>query len=229
MVYNIYFYGSERDAVVVTDMDGKQLVIDCKKAETQVIFDEPQDAGILARFAREEPAGYVSMAMRPGGLQDYVDVWNELNQNNDRSVGWRNLVGIFLWEDYWTGGFDIMKMQECRCCVFANCKLQFLIEKHDKKCYNIQQYKCQIVHRNWRIKMAVNYDKLWDILNERGMMKTELIREAKISTNAMAKLGRNEDVRVVVLEKICLALDCKMDDILDIVPDKEQCWREGYI
>ena len=69
--------------------------------------------------------------------------------------------------------------------------------------------------------MAVNYDKLWDILNERGMMKTELIREAKISTNAMAKLGRNEDVRVVVLEKICLALDCKMDDIFDIVPDKE--------
>lgn len=41
------------------------------------------------------------------------------------------------------------------------------------------QYKCQIVHRNWRIKMAVNYDKLWGILNERGMMKTELIREAK--------------------------------------------------
>ena len=69
--------------------------------------------------------------------------------------------------------------------------------------------------------MAVNYDKLWDILNERGMMKIELIREAKISTNAMAKLGRNEDVRVGVLEKICLALDCKMDDILDIVPDKE--------
>lgn len=67
------------DAIVVTDMDGKQLVIDCKKAEVQVVFDEPEDAGILARFAREEPAGYVSMAMRPGGLQDYVDVWNELN------------------------------------------------------------------------------------------------------------------------------------------------------
>ena len=36
--------------------------------------------------------------------------------------------------------------------------------------------------------MAVNYDKLWRILNERGMMKTELIREAKISTNAMATI-----------------------------------------
>lgn len=83
------------------------------------------------------------------------------------------------------------------------------------------QYKCQIVHRKWRIKMAVKYDKLWGILNEHGMMKTELIREAKISTNAMAKLGRNEDVRVGVLEKICLALDCKMDDILDIVSDKK--------
>ena len=54
-------------------------MIDCDRAEEQVVFDEPKDAGILARFAREEPAGYVSMAMRPGGLQDYVDVWNELN------------------------------------------------------------------------------------------------------------------------------------------------------
>ena len=98
---------------------------------------------------------------------------------------------------------------------FEICKLQFLIEKHDKKCYNILQYKCQIVYRNWRIKMAVNYDKLWRILNERGMMKTELIREAKISTNAMAKLGRNEDVRVEILVKICKALDCKIDDVIE--------------
>lgn len=73
----------------------------------------------------------------------------------------------------------------------------------------------------WRVKMAVNYSKLWDILNERGMMKTELIKEAKISTNAMAKLGKNEDVRVGILEKICLTLDCKLDDILEFVPDKE--------
>ena len=70
--------------------------------------------------------------------------------------------------------------------------------------------------------MAINYDKLWGILNERGMMKTELIKCAKISTNAMAKLGRNEDVRVGVLEKICLALDCKFDDILDIVSESKE-------
>ena len=67
--------------------------------------------------------------------------------------------------------------------------------------------------------MAVSYDKLWAILNERNMMKTDLIREAKISTNAMAKLGRNEDVRVGILVKICDTLNCKIDDIMDMIPD----------
>lgn len=79
MKYNLYFYDDTRNAVIMTDMDGKQLVIDCDKSEEQVVFDEPEDAGILARLARKEPASYVSIAMRPGGLQDYVDVWNELN------------------------------------------------------------------------------------------------------------------------------------------------------
>lgn len=68
--------------------------------------------------------------------------------------------------------------------------------------------------------MRVNYDKLWVILNERGMMKTELVRAAKISTNAMAKLGKNEDVRVEILAKICVTLNCKMDDIMDIIPNE---------
>lgn len=79
MKYNLYFYEDTRNAVIMTDMDGKELTIDCDKAEAQIIFDEPEDAGILARLARKEPASYVSIAMRPGGLQDYVDVWNELN------------------------------------------------------------------------------------------------------------------------------------------------------
>ena len=69
--------------------------------------------------------------------------------------------------------------------------------------------------------MSVSYNKLWNILSERGIMKTELIRAAKINTNAMAKLGKNEDVRVEVLAKICMTLNCKMDDILEIIPDKE--------
>lgn len=77
--YTVYQYDSNRKAVVMTDMDGKELVIDCDKAEAQVVLDAPEDVGILARLARKEPANYVSIAMRPGGLQDYVNVWNELN------------------------------------------------------------------------------------------------------------------------------------------------------
>jgi len=69
--------------------------------------------------------------------------------------------------------------------------------------------------------MAVKYDKLWDILKEKNMMKTDLVRAAKISTNAMAKLGRNEDVRVGILVKICCYLDCKVDDIMEIIPDEK--------
>lgn len=68
--------------------------------------------------------------------------------------------------------------------------------------------------------MAVCYNKLWKILIDRGMSKTELIKATKISTNAMAKLGKNEDVRVEVLVKICGVLNCSIDDILDIIPEQ---------
>ena len=68
--------------------------------------------------------------------------------------------------------------------------------------------------------MAVCYNKLWKILIDRGMSKTELIKSAKISTNAMAKLGKNEDVRVEVLVKICGVLNCSIYDILEIIPDQ---------
>jgi len=69
--------------------------------------------------------------------------------------------------------------------------------------------------------MAVCYNKLWKLLIDKRMTKTQLCNEAKVSTNAMAKLGRNEDVRVEVLVKICTALDCTMDDIMELVPAQE--------
>ncbi len=77
--YTLFYYDGSRNAVIMIDMNGKELVIDCDRAEASVVLDEPEDTGILARMAREEPANYVSIAMRPNGLQDYVDVWNELN------------------------------------------------------------------------------------------------------------------------------------------------------
>lgn len=64
--------------------------------------------------------------------------------------------------------------------------------------------------------MSVCYDKLWKLLIDKHMNKTELIQAAGISTNAMAHMGKNEDVRVEVITKICIALDCSFDDIMEI-------------
>jgi DNA (cytosine-5)-methyltransferase 1 len=69
--------------------------------------------------------------------------------------------------------------------------------------------------------MAICYNKLWKILIDKNMSKTQLIRDAKISTNAMAHLGKNEDVRVEVLVKICNTLNCTMDEIMEILPESE--------
>lgn len=75
--------------------------------------------------------------------------------------------------------------------------------------------------------MTVSYNKLWKLLIDKNMSKTELIRAAKISTNAMAKLGKNEDVRVEVLVKICGVLNCKMDDIMDMVHEENGGTENG--
>lgn len=68
--------------------------------------------------------------------------------------------------------------------------------------------------------MAVSYNKLWKLLIDKKMTKTQLCNEAKVSTNAMAKLGKDEDVRVEVLIRICSILGCTMDDIMEIIPDE---------
>lgn len=52
------------------------------------------------------------------------------------------------------------------------------------------------------------------MLIDRGLNKTQLCAAAGITTNAMARVGRDEDMRVEVLVKICSALNCTMDDII---------------
>lgn len=67
--------------------------------------------------------------------------------------------------------------------------------------------------------MAVSYTKLWKLLIDKNMSKIQLIKDVKISTNAMAKLGKNEDVRVKVLVKICNALECNIGDIMELTKE----------
>ncbi len=67
--------------------------------------------------------------------------------------------------------------------------------------------------------MGVSYNNLWKLLIDKGMSKTDLIKKAGISTNAMAHMGKNEDVRVEVLVRICTALKCTPNDIMEIIWD----------
>ncbi len=64
--------------------------------------------------------------------------------------------------------------------------------------------------------MARSYNKLWKLMIDKKMNKTQLRTEAKISSNAMAKLGRDESVPLETLEKICKALHCSLDDIIEL-------------
>ena len=64
--------------------------------------------------------------------------------------------------------------------------------------------------------MSVSYNRLWKLMIDKRISKTELTHMAGISTNAMAKLGRDEDVRMAVLEKICSALNCRIEEIVEI-------------
>lgn len=59
--------------------------------------------------------------------------------------------------------------------------------------------KIVVFMRTWSLMMAVSYNKLWKILIDKNMSKTQLIKAAKISTNAMAKLGNLTSVSVLPL------------------------------
>ena len=63
--------------------------------------------------------------------------------------------------------------------------------------------------------MKANYKKLWHILLDRNMKKKELAELAGVSTYTTNKLNKNENVTVEVLGKICKALDCSLDDIME--------------
>ena len=68
--------------------------------------------------------------------------------------------------------------------------------------------------------MTVNYNKLWKLLIDKGMTKTQMRLQADISTTTLAKLGKNETVSMDVLLKICKLLDCNVGDIMDVINEE---------
>lgn len=69
--------------------------------------------------------------------------------------------------------------------------------------------------------MEISYNKLWKRMIDQKLNKTQLKEKAKISTNAVAKLGKNEAVSMETLEKICRALNCDIGDIMEFVGENK--------
>lgn len=68
--------------------------------------------------------------------------------------------------------------------------------------------------------MAVSYKKLWKLLIDKDIKKKDLSSMAGISPATITKMGKGGHVTTEVLVKICNALDCKVEDILEVVSDK---------
>ena len=69
--------------------------------------------------------------------------------------------------------------------------------------------------------MTLSYNKLWKLLIDKGMTKTEMRLKADISTTTLAKLGKNETISMEVLLKICKVLECNVGDIMDVINEEK--------
>ena len=67
--------------------------------------------------------------------------------------------------------------------------------------------------------MAVSYNKLWKLLIDKDMKRKDLQDAAGISSASVAKLGKGENITTDVLLKICSALDCTLEDIMETIND----------
>ncbi len=65
--------------------------------------------------------------------------------------------------------------------------------------------------------MKLSYNKLWKILIDKGMNKSDLQKLAGVSSVSIAKLGRGDNITTDILLKICEALDVKVEDIIETV------------
>lgn len=68
--------------------------------------------------------------------------------------------------------------------------------------------------------MVLSYNKLWKLLIDKGITKTEMRKRAGLSTNVLAKMGKNEAVSMETLARIAAAMECELDDIVEINKEK---------
>ena len=69
--------------------------------------------------------------------------------------------------------------------------------------------------------MKISYKKLWKLLIDKDMLKKDLAIKAGVSNTSIAKLSKNENVNTDILLKICIALECDISDIMEVVENNE--------
>jgi DNA (cytosine-5)-methyltransferase 1 len=69
--------------------------------------------------------------------------------------------------------------------------------------------------------MPFKYNKLWKLLVDKGLNKSELCEKTGISRSTLNKLNGGENVNIEILEKICACLDCGIEDIVEYTKEKE--------
>ncbi|NCB26734.1 MAG: XRE family transcriptional regulator [Bacteroidia bacterium] len=70
--------------------------------------------------------------------------------------------------------------------------------------------------------MGISYKKLWKLLIDRDLKKKDLTILAGISSASVTKLGKNENVNTEILEKICVALNCDISDIMEMTDGRKE-------
>lgn len=98
-----------------------------------------------------------------------------------------------------------------------------MIEATATFCYDIF---CGFMYKFSEVKMIYNYNRLWKLLIDKHMTRTQMRKAAGISTNILAKMGKNEVVAMDSLAKVAIALHCGLDDIVEVIDETEKGGKE---
>ena len=75
--------------------------------------------------------------------------------------------------------------------------------------------------------MKISYLPLWKLLLDKRLIKTDLLKMADISTTTLAKLSKDQSVGMEIMARICTALNCEIEDIVEMVPNEDEASPDG--
>ena len=75
--------------------------------------------------------------------------------------------------------------------------------------------------------MKISYLPLWKLLLDKRLIKTDLLKMADISTTTLAKLSKDQSVGMEIMARICTALNCEIEDIVEMVPHEDEASTDG--